>query len=89
LDQTGYKGIAEEKVRVFVTASADAILERIKPVADKTLVFRREGLAQPKEVELIPFYQNHFQRYAVYWRRYSPKEYQKVRDKGRAATKAK
>lgn len=33
--------------------------------------FRREaGLdpSRPNDVEMIPFYQNHFQRYAVYWR---------------------
>jgi len=72
------KSLADPNVPALVWASTDAILARIKPVEGKPLTFRTEGgLMKPCEVNLIPFYQNHFQHYAVYWRKFTPDEYQK------------
>jgi len=45
------------------------LLAKTKPVAGKSLTFATEGLGQPHDVELIPFYQLHHQRYTIYWQR--------------------
>ncbi len=70
----GRKTIPETSVPAFVAARPDDVPSRVQRVSTNSLRFRAVGLTQPHEVELIPFYENHFQRYAVYWRRLSPEQ---------------
>ena len=53
---------------VLVGTAAD-ILAGIEPVAGRPLTFKTKGIGQPRDVELIPFYRLHHQRYTVYWQR--------------------
>jgi len=53
-------------VPVLVGSEAD-VVSNIEPVADKLLTFRTTGIGSPNDVELIPFYRTHHQRYTVYW----------------------
>jgi hypothetical protein len=46
-------------------------------VAGKPLYFQTFGLAQPKDVSLVPFYRASDIRYTVYWKVYSPEEWAK------------
>jgi len=39
----------------------------IKPVTGKPLTFRTDGVGQPNDVTLIPFYKLFGERYAIYW----------------------
>jgi DUF1680 family protein len=43
------------------------LLAHIEPVTGKALTFRTKGIGQPKDVTLVPYYQLHHQRLAVYW----------------------
>jgi uncharacterized protein len=54
------------RVPVFVTKEKDWI-QRVKAVPGQPLAFRTEGLAQPNDITLAPFYRVHHQRYSVYW----------------------
>lgn len=58
----------ERRAPLLVAATDDELLARIKPVPGRPGTFRTDGLAKPSDVTLAPFYQVHFQRYAVYWR---------------------
>lgn len=51
-----------------LSGGKDNILAHIKPVAGQPLTFRTEGIGQPNDVTLIPFFRLHHQRYTVYWR---------------------
>jgi len=51
-----------------LSGGKDNILAHIKPVDGQSLTFRTEGIGQPNDVELIPFFRLHHQRYTVYWR---------------------
>ena len=56
-----------EKETPKFTSSYGDILSHLKPVDGHPLTFRTEGLIQPKDLTLEPFYRIHFQRYALYW----------------------
>jgi DUF1680 family protein len=57
-----------ENTPTFRGAAAD-IIAKIKPTeGGRPLDFHTEGLAQPEEVKLAPFYRVHHQRYAIYWK---------------------
>jgi uncharacterized protein len=56
-----------EKAPVFIGSPRD-VPAKVKPVAGRPLAFRTVGLALPTDVSLVPFYQVHQQRYAVYWK---------------------
>lgn len=43
------------------------INEWIKPSGESPLVFRTDGVGNPDDVELEPFYRVNHQRYAIYW----------------------
>ncbi|HEY3321389.1 MAG TPA: beta-L-arabinofuranosidase domain-containing protein [Planctomycetota bacterium] len=60
---------------VFLSDAA-SVLSKIQPT-DKPLVFKTNGLAQPRDLTLIPFHQMHHQRYSVYWSLYTEEEWQK------------
>jgi len=70
-NQWDHERIPGDPPPFFSASSAGASgadwLTKVKPVAGEALVFRTEGLGQPKDVELIPFYRMHSQRYTVYW----------------------
>ena len=53
------------------------ILQSVKPVPGAPLTFRTSGIGQPQDVQLIPFYKAYDQRYTVYWKVYSPAEWDK------------
>jgi hypothetical protein len=65
------------EVPVFVTTDVRDVLARVKPVAGAPMTFRTEGLGQPRDVTLAPFYKLHDRRYTVYWKVYSPAEWEK------------
>ena len=65
--QTDYSKLPAPAAPVLVGDLGD-LLKRIKPVADKPLAFRTEGLGQPRDFTLIPLYQLHRERYSVYWK---------------------
>ena len=50
-----------------LAGTSHAILTAIEPVAGEPLRFRTRGIGRPHDVELMPFYQLHHQRYTVYW----------------------
>jgi hypothetical protein len=53
------------------------VLPKVKPVADAPLNFRTAGIGRPQDVLLLPFYKVFAQRYTVYWKVYSPAEWEK------------
>jgi uncharacterized protein len=53
------------------------VLARIKPVPGARLNFRTNGLGKPQDVLLVPFYSLYDRRYNVYWKVYSPAEWEK------------
>jgi DUF1680 family protein len=55
--------------------TGDDVVARIRPMVDRPLTFQTNGLAQPHDVTLIPFYRAADMRYTVYWRRYTPAEW--------------
>ncbi len=61
------KKLPFDDVPVFVGSDTD-VAAKVKCSGGKPLKFRTAGLASPKEVDLVPFYTVHRQRYAVYWR---------------------
>lgn len=50
-----------------LVGTGDAVLASIKPSVGKPLTFHTKGTGKPNDVELIPFYRMHHQRYTVYW----------------------
>jgi DUF1680 family protein len=77
--QVEHIGLPVPQTPVFVTADGE-ILSRIEKVVDQPLTFRTQGLGQPFDVTLIPFYRTHHQRYSVYWPIYSPAEWVQAKD---------
>jgi len=53
------------------------VLAKIKPVPGAPLTFRTEGLGQPHDVTLLPFYKIFDSRYTVYWKVYTAAEWEK------------
>ena len=47
----------------------------VEPVSGSPLTFRTQGIGQPRDVTLIPYYLLHHQRYAIYWRLCAPEEW--------------
>jgi len=39
----------------------------IKPIEGKPLTFTTSGIVTPTDVQMVPLYQVHHQRYTVYW----------------------
>jgi len=58
----------------LVVTDGDPV-SRIHPLADRPLTFRTEGLAQPHDATLLPFFRVTDTRYTVYWRLFSPAEW--------------
>ncbi|MCB9460610.1 MAG: glycoside hydrolase family 127 protein [Anaerolineaceae bacterium] len=55
-------------VPVLKGSKAD-LLTKTHAVEGKLLTFVTEGIGQPHDVELVPFYVLHHQRYTIYWQR--------------------
>ncbi len=51
----------------MLTGSAQSVLEHVKAVSDNPFAFKLTGLGLPHDIDLIPFYRLHHQRYTVYW----------------------
>ena len=64
----GPKRMSESKTPTFVCSSIEEVLGKIEVVDEKELKFRASGFRGGETVELIPFYDNHFEMYAVYFR---------------------
>ena len=55
------------------------VLSSVKPISGAPLNFRTSGIGQPGDVLLLPFYKVVQPRYTVYWKVYSPVEWEKKR----------
>jgi len=53
------------------------VLAKVKPIAGAPLRFQTSSLAQPRDVQLVPFYKASDIRYSVYWKVFSPAEWDK------------
>ena len=53
------------------------VLAKVKPVQGEPLNFRTTGIGLPQDVKLIPFYKAFDDRYSVYWKVYTPAEWEK------------
>ena len=57
---------------LLVAKSDEEVLAHIVPVAGRPGSFRTADLAKPNDVTLSPFFNVHFQRYAIYWQLSDP-----------------
>ncbi len=64
-------------IPVFVADKVEDVLEKVVPVSGDRLMFKTKGIGQPQEVTLFPFYELHDRRYSVYWKVYTPAEWEK------------
>jgi DUF1680 family protein len=64
-------------IPAFVTTDRSKLLEQVKPLPGRPLTFRTSGLARPRDVTLVPFYEVADFRYTVYWNTYSPADWEK------------
>jgi uncharacterized protein len=60
------RSLPPDKAPYFVGTLGD-VLAKIKTEPGKQLVYHTDGLVQPADVTLEPFYKVHGQRYSVYW----------------------
>ncbi|MGH8022541.1 MAG: DUF4986 domain-containing protein, partial [Limisphaerales bacterium] len=65
-DQTKYVKWPPAPVPVFVADNNESLLKHIH-AGWRPLTFKTSGLAQPRDVTLVPFYDVQHQRYTVYW----------------------
>ncbi len=72
-------------IPALVVADRAKLLERVTPVAGQPLTFRTNGLGQPADVTLVPFYQVADFRYTVYWNTYAPADWEKRKSELAAA----
>ncbi|HKV37801.1 MAG TPA: beta-L-arabinofuranosidase domain-containing protein [Blastocatellia bacterium] len=52
------------------------VLAKVKPAQGGPLTFQTDGIARPRDVMLLPFYKVFVPRYTVYWKVYSPAEWE-------------
>jgi hypothetical protein len=50
-----------------VVADVPTLLNNTVPVPGQPLTFQTQGLGEPRDITLLPFYQIQHQRYSVYW----------------------
>jgi uncharacterized protein len=60
-----------------IVAADRALLDWLKPVADKPGEFRTEGVGRDRDVSLVPFYRLHRHAYSAYWDLFTPAEWEK------------
>ena len=80
-EMIGKKPVPKSGIPAFLARTADEALKHIQPIAGRPLTFRATGLTTKNEVQLIPHFENHFQRYAIYWRLTSPEELKTEQDR--------
>jgi hypothetical protein len=68
------KLVSESEMPVLVAEENADLTQCVKPVDIGSMHFRSIGF-QPADVSLVPFFENHFQRYAIYWRKLTPVAY--------------
>jgi hypothetical protein len=66
-DQLARKALSPDKAPMFV-GTVSQLVAQVSAVTNQPLTFSTHDLAHPVDVTLIPFYQLHQQRYAIYWR---------------------
>lgn len=71
-------------VPVLIDAARDPA-SWLKPVAGESLTFRTDGVGQPRDVKLFPFYRMHNKRYTVYWDFFTPEQWTQKRAEYEAA----
>lgn len=69
-------GGARLEVPSFVCDVKD-VLAKTKPLSGAPMTFKTDGIGQPQDVTLMPFYKLHDRRYTVYWKVYSAEEWEK------------
>ena len=74
-------------IPAFVGDAAE-MLGSIEKVPGKPLTFRTKGLARPHDVTLVPFFRAADQRYTVYWKLFTPAQWEE-RKADAAATEGK
>ncbi len=68
-------GVADPLVPLMV-GDTNSLLTNLVPVSGQPLTFKTQGVGQPRDVTLIPFYQLQHQRYSVYWNVMSPADWE-------------
>src|SRR5262249_24286285 len=74
-DQWDYFGVADPLVPLMV-GNTNSLLSALAPVSGQPLSFTSQGIGQPSDVNLVPFYQIQHQRYSVYWNVLSTNDWQ-------------
>jgi len=72
-NQTDLVRVPDPVAPVFV-GNPRTLLKQIRPTT-QPLIFETKNLVKPEDVTLIPFYLANHERYTVYWRLLSPKEW--------------
>jgi hypothetical protein len=72
--QLQFDTVASPPAPVLVSAKDDPV-EWLKPVDGKPLTFKSTGTLKPGDLELVPFYQLHHQRYTLYFSRMTPEQW--------------
>jgi DUF1680 family protein len=78
---------AHVDIPVFVSADLTKDLAKIRPVPGAPLTFKAVGITQPTDVTLVPFFTLFEPRYTIYWKVYSPADWD-ARTKAAAADAA-
>ena len=79
--------IPMSKAPLVISENDADIAGRILPVPGRPGVFRTKGLVRPEDLILAPFYDLHFQRYAIYWQTSDEAGWKKRREMLAAAEK--
>ncbi len=85
-DQNPYDNLPALNVPTFVGESED-FARKIIPVSGSPLTFKTDGIGNPSDVTLSPFFRLHHQRYNLYWSVYSPDEWKRVKAENEAEVK--
>jgi hypothetical protein len=78
-DQTVYDNRPVPPVPMVVTESSS--LDWLALVSNAPLHFRTRGVGKPTELDFVPFYQIHRERYEVYFRQLNAEQYQSLQSK--------
>ena len=75
-DQTEHTRTPDPDVPVLVT-DGRPVAAWLEPVPGHPLTFRTKGVGRPRDVTLVPFHQQHYERYTVYWDLFSEADWKK------------
>jgi len=62
----------------LTVADVPTLLSNTVPVSGQPLSFQTKGVGQPRDLNLVPFYQVQHQRYSVYWNLLSTTAWQQI-----------